>query len=185
MRFHQPEWPPQTWDSECKIIWSWSGSPDAEVISFGWVALERDLRRKLKRDPESKTAGKTTGKRVIKVLVEMGQNLIHHAKGNVRIAVGRTETAWWIGTHNIIDEATRDLLIARWEPLRSMSDEALRTALREALASTTRSAHGGGGVGLLEIMRRSGGTLLLNCLPCTEKSWHLVCTAQIDSEPLP
>ena len=68
----------------------------------------------------------------------------------------RIETSNAIDPHNVVE------LQQTWETLKSKCQNELRSMQREKLAGDARSEHGGGGVGLNEILRKADGRVDMN-----------------------
>lgn len=122
-----------------------------------------------------------TGKRILRIAIEMLHNLHHHApEAHVcGFRVHSSPQGWWIASRNEVDDATQLALVARHAELKALKPEDLRDYQRDVLNADGRSAHGGGGVGLIEIMRRSERNLALNTHPLTGGKWIVELTAYI------
>ena len=105
-------------------------------------------------------------KRMIRVAVELLQNMHHHAIPNAslpRFTVYSTESETWrIEASNAIHPTHVIALQKAWETLKSKCKNELRAMQREKLAGESRSDHGGGGVGLNEILRKAAGRVEMN-----------------------
>lgn len=105
-------------------------------------------------------------KRMIRVAVELLQNMHHHAVPNAslpRFTVYSTESETWrIEASNAINPTHVIALQKAWETLKSKCKNELRAMQREKLAGESRSDHGGGGVGLNEILRKAAGRVEMN-----------------------
>ncbi|MGB1123244.1 MAG: DUF6272 family protein [Flavobacteriales bacterium] len=105
-------------------------------------------------------------KRMIRVAVELLQNMHHHAVPNAslpRFTVYSTESETWrIEPSNAINPTHVIALQKAWETLKSKCKNELRAMQREKLAGESRSDHGGGGVGLNEILRKAAGRVEMN-----------------------
>lgn len=105
-------------------------------------------------------------KRMIRVTVELLQNMHHHAilhASPPRFAIYSTgSNSWRIDASNAIDSNQVEALKESWESLKSKCKDELRSLQREKLAGDSRSEHGGGGVGLNEILRKTAGRVDMN-----------------------
>lgn len=105
-------------------------------------------------------------KRVIRVTVELLQNMHHHAIPHAsapRFTIYSTESdSWHIEASNAVNPIHVTALKESWESLKSKCNNELRSLQREKLAGDSRSDHGGGGVGLNEILRKTAGRADMN-----------------------
>jgi len=94
------------------------------------------------------------------------QNMHHHAilhASPPRFAIYSTgSNSWRIDASNAIDSNQVEALKESWESLKSKCKDELRSLQREKLAGDSRSEHGGGGVGLNEILRKTAGRVDMN-----------------------
>ena len=114
-------------------------------------------------------------KRIIRVTVELLQNMHHHAIPHAsapRFTIYSTESETWrIEASNAIDPTHVTYLEKSWETLKSKCKHELRAMQRDKLAGEARSNHGGGGVGLNEILRKAAGRVEMNIENKSEVAW--------------
>jgi hypothetical protein len=99
-------------------------------------------------------------KRLIRLVVELLQNLHHHAHSDskhTRFHMVSSEDVWSVAAENELTRTQQENLTQRWSQLMLLSPEEWRITQREKLASGHRSSHGGGGIGLNEILRKAEG----------------------------
>lgn len=118
-------------------------------------------------------------KRILRVAIEMLQNLHHHAQAPhdqiVFEVVTDRESAWWIRSENAISRQQMDYLQSTLHELSSIHPDELRTMQRDKIAHQGRSEHGGGGVGLNELIRKSLGQIYVEFINCNiNKDAHRV-----------
>lgn len=123
-------------------------------------------------------------KRVYNVLVEDLQNLFHHAdffppdvlpepeqqlaKSFGLFCVGLADGECRILTGNFIRPSEEDAIRSRVDELNSMDSEALRDYYRQVLNNEVYSVKGGGGLGLIDIARKSRQKLRYRFYPVEE-----------------
>lgn len=99
-------------------------------------------------------------KRLIRLVIELLQNLHHHGQEDstcTRFQIVSNEGAWSVFSQNAVTSIQQENLEQRWNHLMTLSPEEWRLLQREKLASGHRSLHGGGGIGLNEILRKADG----------------------------
>ncbi len=120
---------------------------------------------------ESIESNPKTKKKVFNVLVECLQNLGHHVEEtgldleNNRTAIlliWTDDTTYHVATGNYIATDKVPKLNAWLDKINSISREELRKLYKEILNNETFSSKGGGGLGFIDIARKSGQKLDYN-----------------------
>lgn len=142
-----------------RVMLSFMGDLSPELITVLLGLVERRLEA-MEPDPRA-------CKRVFNVVMECLQNLYHHnaqrragadaPHGVVMIA--RTDQGYSVLTGNLMHAEEVDRLRAHLDRINALDGEALRQWYRAKLADGQYSAAGGGGLGMIDIARRSGGKL--------------------------
>jgi hypothetical protein len=121
-------------------------------------------------------------KKVYNVLVECLQNLYHHmdeigedkseAAKMARSAIfmiGKTGSEYTIITGNYIQLSSVEKLKTKLDKINAMSREELKEYYKEILNNDEFSLKGGGGLGMIDIARKSGQKLNYNFMPVDSK----------------
>ncbi|MBE9468300.1 MAG: hypothetical protein IMY72_08275 [Bacteroidetes bacterium] len=110
-------------------------------------------------------------KRIYNVLVESLQNLYHHsdkisgknsfARDNnyVVFFVTKKNNTFTVSTGNLIKKSKSDHLIKHIEHLNSLTKDEIRTLYKVILNNQNFSEKGGGGLGMIDLVRKTGGKL--------------------------
>jgi len=108
-------------------------------------------------------------KKVYNILVEALQNLYHHmdrqtstaenGHNTVIFMIGKSKEVYSIFTGNFIRNENIDALKSRLEKINSMKPEELKAFYKEVLNNGMMSEKGGGGLGMIDIARKSGQKL--------------------------
>ncbi len=108
-------------------------------------------------------------RKVYNILVEGLQNLYHHtdamADGNdvesktATFVLGRKESEYAVLTANYIEVDNIAPLKAKLDKINSLDKDGLRSYYKEVLDNGKYSVHGGGGLGMIDIARKSGNKL--------------------------
>lgn len=110
-------------------------------------------------------------KKVYNVLVECLQNLYHHIEDTVAdleldpdkrsaiFTIGANAQGYSITTGNYIDSSKVKDFADRLKRINSMSAEELKELYKEVLSNEERSGRGGGGLGMIDIARKTGKKL--------------------------
>jgi len=145
-------------------------TPQAEV-ELQWIGMIQEqttdfLVRWMESRLDQIGAQPLQKKRAISVTVELLQNMHHHAISHAsppRFTVYSTDSdTWRIEASNAVNPNHVQALKESWESLKSKCKNELRSLQREKLAGESRSDHGGGGVGLNEILRKTAGHVDMN-----------------------
>jgi hypothetical protein len=109
-------------------------------------------------------------RKVYNVLVECLQNLYHHRDEMKRIGIdeesaaifmiGRDDVGYNIVTGNYILTERVEKLKSRIDHVNSLDKDGLKTLYKEVLNNDERSDKGGGGLGIIDIARKSGQNLV-------------------------
>jgi hypothetical protein len=148
-----------------RVMISFKGGLSPELITVLLGLVERKLDA---MEPDHRSR-----KRVFNVVVECLQNLYHH-NGHMRagtngmesteephgvVMIARTDSGYSVLTGNFMPGADVEQLKAHLDRINSLDADSLRDWYRAKLADGRYSAAGGGGLGMIDIARRSGGKL--------------------------
>ena len=159
------------------IILSFKGDITPDLLTSILFVIEQKLDR---YDESTKIKRK-----VFNVLVECLQNLYHHSdedlenetisnedalKPSVIVMVAKNKEGYNILTGNMIPSENVGVLKNRLEEINELSKDELKELYLATLTDGKRSRKGGGGLGFLEIARKSGRELEFGIVPYNEKS---------------
>ncbi len=129
------------------------------------------IEKKLDRFGES---GKVK-KRMFNILVECLQNLHHHIEQppegshvdtpSIIVMVAKNVTGYSIITGNFVLSNNADMLKDRLEEINGMNTDEVRNLYKSVLANGKMSEKGGGGLGMIDIARKSGEKLEFGFIP--------------------
>lgn len=154
-----------------RVMLSFKGSLSAELVTALLGLVERKM-EVIEPDPR-------TRKRVFNVVMECLQNLFHH-NAHLRLQDGRTEQT--VDPHGVVMIAHLDQgysvltgnfmagsdvahLKSHLDRINALPPEELREFYRETLADGNYTKSGGGGLGMIDIARKSGGKLEYGFVP--------------------
>jgi hypothetical protein len=159
-----------------RILLSFKGDLSSELVTalLGLVEHKMEV-----MEPDAKAR-----KRVFNVVMECLQNLYHH---NQRPASERTNTATTTDPHGVVMIAQLkdgysvltgnfmagsavDRVKDHLDRINGMSPDELREFYRSTLNNGKYSERGGGGLGMIDIARKSGGKLEYGFVPFNEDS---------------
>ncbi len=158
------------------IILSFKGDITPDLLTSILFVIEQKLDR---YDETTKVKRK-----VFNVLVECLQNLYHHCdedteekliesndvKPSVIVMVAKNKEGYNILTGNMIPSDNVGILKNRLEEINELSKDELKELYLATLTDGKRSRKGGGGLGFLEIARKSGRKLEFGIVPYNNKS---------------
>lgn len=122
-------------------------------------------------------------KKLFNIMVECIQNLYHHnaisnstkkdelADSSVLLIFAKNPTGYTIITGNYMHTREVDQLQQRLEEINDLTPSELKERYREVLNDGKRSSKGGGGLGMIDIARRSGKKLNFEFLPFGDKTF--------------
>jgi hypothetical protein len=143
-----------------EVIVAYKGSINAEVISNTLSLIESKL------DESMEQTG--VKKKLYNVLVESLQNLFHHvdavgtdeSESNFgAFVLAKQEQGFRISTGNFIRSDKSKVLKEKIDKINSLSKEELKDFYKFVLNNQSFSEKGGGGLGLIDIARKTGNKL--------------------------
>lgn len=153
------------------ILLSFKGDITSELLTSILQIMESKLEN-FQEEPKVK-------KKVYNVLVECLQNLYHHMDevdtGNsdrTRSAIfmiGKLDNKYTIITGNYIRTENVKGLDERLQEINALSQDELKEYYKKVLANGEMSAKGGGGLGMIDIARKTGQKLNYNFMPIDDK----------------
>lgn len=148
-----------------RILLSFKGDLSPELVTALLQLVERKM-DVIEKDPKAR-------KRVFNVVMECLQNLYHHNKrpdsdssdpaeqkgrhGVVLIA--QQNAGYSVLTGNFMEGGAVNKMKEHLDRINSMSSDELRELYRTTLNNGKYGEHGGGGLGMIDIARKSGGKL--------------------------
>ena len=153
------------------IMLSFKGDITSELLTSILQIMESKLDT-LNEEPKVK-------KKVYNVLVECLQNLYHHMdeqqvednNNRVRAAIfmiGKVDSQYNIITGNYIQNQNVAGLKARLDHINTLSKEELKDYYKQVLDNGMMSDKGGGGLGMIDIARKTGQKLNYSFMPIDE-----------------
>ncbi|MFO8001949.1 MAG: SiaB family protein kinase [Marinilabilia sp.] len=171
MGFNLEEWYAHKLEGE--IILKYAGSISPEMITRALESVEDNPQLRMER--------LQTRKKVYNVFVECLQNLYHHVDNppsglsvsgspNYGIVILVHDGSFYrITTGNFILRSKVTFIKDRIEQLNSLSDEEVKMLYRDILGNESISEKGGGGLGMLDIVRKTGNKLEYFLYPYDEE----------------
>ncbi len=164
MGFNITEWYNDKLEGE--VILNFNGSITPDLISEALETIEKSLNLKNEKNK--------IRKKVYNVFVECLQNLYHHVdrppvdldviqKENFGIIVLSKDGAYYrISTGNFVDKNKTTVIKDRIDQVNSLTDKEVRSLYVDIMSNGEFSDKGGGGLGMLDIVRKTGNKLEYN-----------------------
>ena len=153
------------------ILLSFKGDVTSELLTSILQIMENKMDN-MQEEPKMK-------KKVYNVLVECLQNLYHHmddvadAAGDVNrsaiFMIGKVNNAYTITTGNYILSENVKGLKTRLDEVNALSKDELKEYYKKVLNNGEMSLKGGGGLGMIDIARKTGEKLDYNFLEIDNK----------------
>lgn len=153
-----------------QVLLSFKGALTPELVTALLGAVEVQM---TVLEPEQRLR-----KRVFNVLMECLQNLYHHKAKSARnglddgmegtqgvLMLARSDQGWQVLTGNFMAGHEVDRLKEQLERVNTLDGEQLRTFYMATLADGQYGQHGGAGLGLIDIARKSGRKLEYGFVP--------------------
>jgi hypothetical protein len=146
------------------IMLSFKGEVTSDLLTSILQIMESKMET-LEEPPKIK-------KKVYNILVECLQNLYHHLddddfktrinEKSALFMIRKLEGEYSIMTGNFIASENVEMMQGRLDRINEMDKEQLKTYYKEVLNNGEMSAKGGGGLGMIDIARKSGKKLEYN-----------------------
>jgi len=168
-----------------KILLSFKGDVTSDLTASILHIIEQRL---IEMDETPKLR-----KRVYNVLVECLQNLYHHIedavdtsdaepdKRSAIFTIGLNSHGYSITTGNYIDTSKVERFSSQLNRINSLSPEDLKQFYKEVLSNDERSDRGGGGLGMIDIARKTGKKLNFDFIPVSDNLSFFSLNINIDN----
>ena len=153
------------------VVLSFNGDITSDLLTSILHVIEQKLDRYNEPTPIKR--------KVFNVLVECLQNLYLHSniddsnsedKPSVVVMVAKCENGYNILTGNVVPRESVESLSKRLTKINQLSKDELKSLYLETLTDGKRSSKGGGGLGFLEIARKSKRKLEFGFVPYNNKT---------------
>ena len=168
-----------------KVLLAFKGSITSELLTSVFQIMESKM--------EDLNDSPKTRRKVFNVLVECLQNLYHHIddfevegspeelseKKSAIFSISRTDEFYNIVTGNFIYHNNIEDISGKIDHINSLNRDELKAFYKETLNNGTMSVKGGGGLGLIDIARKSGEKLQYNIREINESFSFFTLTVKI------
>jgi len=153
------------------VVLSFKGDLTSNLLTSILHVIEKKLDRYDESTPVKR--------KVFNVLVECLQNLYLHSnvddqdansKLSVIVMVAKSDNGYNILTGNVVPKENVKLLSERLTDINKLNKEELKNLYLETLTDGKRTSKGGGGLGFLEIARKSKQKLEFGFVPYNDKT---------------
>ena len=133
-------------------------------------------------------------KKIFAVFIEMAQNITHYSAERVHldnhstdsgagiIVVTEKNKSYTITSGNLVDKQSIPGIIKHCETINNMDKEALKQFYKKRLKSSRENGKRGGGIGLIDIVRRSGNIIYYKVTPVDDINSFLALSVKIQEE---
>jgi hypothetical protein len=141
-----------------QVIFSYVGKPSHEMMNSILEMSESKLKIIETRS--------TIVKRIVNVLIEILQNIFNHGEDfsvidhqSFKYSLAKSGSDYFISTENFIKTANVKGLVNKLNSYLALNDEDLTNTYRKTLVNGDFTTKGGAGLGLIHIIRKTGGNL--------------------------
>ena len=166
------------------ILLAFKGEVTSDLLSSVFQIMETKMDN-LNEDPKLK-------RKVYHILVEILQNLYHHLDeiseqdGDINksaiFTVGKKDRDYFIVTGNFIINENISAFKSRLDEVNSLSKEELKEFYKKTLNNGQMSKKGGGGLGMIDIARKTGQKLDYNFLEIDNKVSFFTLNIKISNQ---
>lgn len=168
---------------EDNVIVAYKGEVTSEILSAVFPLIE------IKMDQISEEL--RMKKRVFNVLVEMLQNLYHHAspypyktpkEKTILFFIGKKDGVYYIVTGNYVNKSQVQALKNKLDKINASTPEELKELYRKTLLEGEFSEKGGAGLGFIDIARKSQSKIDYAFYPCNEEYDYIMLRVKISQK---
>lgn len=167
------------------IMLSFKGDMSTDLLTSILQLIENKLDR-FGESPKIK-------RRMFNILVECLQNLYHHIdapprtldgkqRASVIVMIAKNLNGYSIITGNYVLNDNAEALKKRLEEINGMTAEEVKQLYKSVLADGKMSDKGGGGLGMIDIARKSGGKLDYGFIPFDDGSTFFSLNVQVKQD---
>jgi hypothetical protein len=133
-------------------------------------------------------------KKIFSVFIEMAQNIAHYSAERVPldnhptiagagiIVVTNDNKTYTITSGNLVEKQSIPGIIKHCETINSLDKEALKKFYKKQIKSSREKGKKGGGIGLIDIVRKSGNPIFYKVTPVDDTNSFLVLSVKIQEE---
>jgi len=161
-----------------EMMLSYRGSPSPGTIHLLMQLVEVKL--------DIKELNPLTRKRIIRVLVEILQNIFHHREEFTMLNFNsfifylfKSDQDYVIVSGNYVKKEKANLLMDKLKNYSTLSEDDLRDEYLSTLGNGIFSEDGGAGLGLMEIIRKSGGNMENQFIPVDDDHYFFLLEVKI------
>lgn len=164
--------------SNQKILLTYLGDITPDITN----ALLKSLKSENDKGTDQEVAVK---KRVYKIIVECLENICRHTEVNQKgvkpsvFLLGKHDNAYHIVSGNYVTQTQAQEIRPIIEQLTGMDNEEIRKKYREVLAEGKLTARGGAGLGMIDIIQKSGNKLEFDFMPANNDLLFFILKAQV------
>jgi len=169
-----------------KVVLSFKGDVTSDLMTSILQIIEQRM--------EDMNEAPRLKKKVYNVLVECLQNLYHHidnaptkkeeeiSERTAIFMISLNRNGYSITTGNYILTARKEAFEDKLKHINSMDKEKLKQLYREVLSSVGRSEKGGGGLGMIDIARKTGKKLNYDFVSLNDKYSFFSLNVNVEDE---
>lgn len=164
------------------ILFSFKGDLTTELLNSILHVIETKL--------EKMESSLKIKKKVFNLLIECLQNLYHHneesrlndnSQPSGLVMIAQNENGYSVFTGNFISNDSAEELKTKLERVNSLDQEELKELYKSILENGTYSSKGGGGLGIIEIARKSGEKLEFGFVPVDKQNQFFSLNVKVNS----
>ncbi len=163
------------------LVFSYNGHPSSKMINLIIQLVESKL--------ESTENNARTRKRIINILIEVLQNIFHHHEeftilnfNSLSFYLFKSFDNYLLVSGNYLRKEKANGLMDKLQNFASLSGNDLREVYLQTLENGEFSPKGGAGLGIMDIIRKSGGNLVHQFIPVDDDHYFFLIEIKINTE---
>lgn len=168
---------------ESNIVFDFRGAISQDIL----VEMVEMIKNKFSRNNENSNVAK----KIFSVFIEMAQNIAKYSAekshldasnsevGNGIIVLTEKDKEYTIISGNLVDERSLPFIIEHCKKINRMNNDELKQYYKNQLKTERKKDKDGAGIGLIDIVRKSGNPISYKISPVDDNNSFLVLSAKI------
>ncbi len=171
--------------SGMNVVLAFKGAISQSIL----VGLAEMIKEKL----SAESSQIKTSKKIFSIFIELAQNIHHYSTEKIQVSEGKSvgkgiiviqenESEYLVSSGNLMQSGNAKPILDKCNYINSLEPKALKVFYREQVKIPRELEKDGGGIGFIDIARKSGSKLDVQIKNVDEKSSFFILSVKINKE---